>query len=49
MMTKRGSSQWEALEHLGIVQELAARKRNRLFCYSRYLEVMNRDMELPER
>jgi Fic family protein len=35
------------LERLGIVQELTVRKRNRLFSYSRYLEVMNRDMELP--
>jgi Fic family protein len=36
------------LERLGIVQELTARKRNRLFSYSEYVEIMNRGTELPE-
>jgi len=35
------------LERLGIVRELTAQKRNRLFSYARYLEIMNRDTELP--
>jgi len=34
------------LERLGIVRELTARKRNRLFSYSRYVEIMNRGIEL---
>lgn len=37
------------LEQLGIVKELTARKRNRVFSYAGYLEIMNRDMELPDR
>lgn len=36
------------LEKLGVVQELTAQKRNRLFSYSRYAEIMNRGTELPE-
>ena len=35
------------LEKLGIVRELTARKRNRLFSYSRYVEIMNQGTELP--
>jgi len=35
------------LERLGIVRELTARKRNRLFSYHRYVEIMNRGTELP--
>ena len=35
------------LEHLNIVQELTSRKRNRIFCYTRYLEIMNQGTELP--
>ncbi|OHD80298.1 MAG: cell filamentation protein Fic [Spirochaetes bacterium RIFOXYC1_FULL_54_7] len=35
------------LEQLGIVKELTARKRNRLFSYAGYIEIMNRGMELP--
>jgi len=35
------------LERLGIVRELTARKRNRLFSYHRYVEIINRGMELP--
>ena len=31
----------EHLEHLGIVRELTSRKRNRVFSYTRYLEIMN--------
>ena len=37
------------LAHLGIVQELTARKRNRLFSYARYIDIMNRGTELPDR
>jgi len=34
------------LERLGIVRELTARKRNRVFSYGRYVEIMNRGTEL---
>jgi len=37
------------LENLGIVKELTAQKRNRLFSYADYIEIMNRGTELPER
>ena len=37
------------LEQLGIVRELTAQKRNRLFSYHDYVEIMNRGAELPER
>jgi Fic family protein len=37
------------LEQLGIVQELTAQKRNRLFSYAGYIEIMSRGTELPER
>jgi hypothetical protein len=37
------------LEHLDIVHELTAQKRNRLFSYSEYTEIMSRGTELPER
>ena len=37
------------LEQLGIVKELTARKRNRLFSYAGYIEIMNRGTELPGR
>lgn len=37
------------LEQLGIVQELTARKRNRLFSYAGYIEIMSRGTELPGR
>ena len=37
------------LEQLGIVKELTARKRNRLFSYAGYVEIMNRGTELPGR
>ena len=36
------------LERLGIVKELTSRKRNRLFSYAGYIEIMNRGTELPE-
>ena len=42
----------KALRHLvqlGIVRELTARKRNRLFSYAGYVEIMNRGTELPGR
>ena len=37
------------LEQLGIVRELTARKRNRLFSYADYIEIMSRGTELPGR
>ncbi|GAB6112468.1 Fic family protein [Desulfomicrobium salsuginis] len=37
------------LGQLGIVKELTARKRNRLFSYAAYIEIMNRGTELPGR
>jgi Fic family protein len=37
------------LEQLGIVKELTAQKRNRLFSYAGYIEVINRGTELPDR
>jgi len=37
------------LEQIGIVKELTARKRNRLFSYAGYIEIMNRGTELPGR
>ena len=37
------------LEQLGIVRELTARKRNRLFSYADYIEIMSRGTELPAR
>jgi len=35
------------LERIGIVRELTAQKRNRLFSYSGYLEILNRGTEPP--
>ncbi|MBW1648357.1 MAG: Fic family protein [Deltaproteobacteria bacterium] len=35
------------LERLGIVRELTSRKRNRLFSYTKYVEIMNQGTELP--
>lgn len=35
------------LSHLGIVRELTAQKRNRIFCYVDYVTVWNRGMERP--
>ena len=37
------------LQRLGIVRELIAQKRNRLFSCSCYVEIMNRGTELPGR
>lgn len=37
------------LEKLGIVKELTAQKRNRLFSYAGYIEIMSRGTELPGR
>jgi len=37
------------LEQLGIVKELTARKRNRLFSYAGYIEIMSRGTEPPGR
>ncbi len=36
------------LERLGIVREITARQRNRLFSYHGYVEIMNRGTEPPE-
>jgi Fic family protein len=35
------------LERIGIVRELTARKRNRIFSYYQYVEIMNKGTELP--
>jgi Fic family protein len=35
------------LEHLGIVRELTGKKRNRIFSYTGYVEIMNPGTELP--
>jgi len=35
------------LERLGIVRELTSRKRNRLFSYTGYVDIMNQETELP--
>jgi len=35
------------LERIGIVRELTAQKRNRLFSYHRYVDIMNKGTELP--
>jgi Fic family protein len=37
------------LEQLGIVREMTARKRNRLFSYAGYVDIMSRGTELPDR
>jgi Fic family protein len=37
------------LEKLGIISELTAKKRNRIYGYTGYLEIMNRGTEPPER
>jgi Fic family protein len=37
------------LEQLGIVKELTAQKRNRLFSYAGHIEIMDRGTELPDR
>jgi Fic family protein len=37
----------EHIQHLGIVRELTSRKRNRVFCYTGYLEIINQGTELP--
>ncbi len=37
------------LEQLGIVKELTAQKRNRLFSYAGYVEIMSQGTELPGR
>lgn len=36
------------LERLGIVKELTSQKRNRLFSYAKYIEIMNLGTELPD-
>lgn len=38
----------EHLQRLGIVRELTSRKRNRVFSYAGYLEIMNQGTELPD-
>jgi Fic family protein len=37
------------LEQLGIAKELTAQKRNRLFSYASYIEIISRGTELPGR
>ena len=54
LVTKTGSTAAtvnKSLAHLarlGIVRELTARKRNRVFSYHQYVEIMNKGTELPE-
>jgi hypothetical protein len=36
------------LEQLGVVKELTARKRNRVFSYAAYWDIMNHGSERPE-
>ena len=36
------------LQALGIVRELTEQKRNRIFSYARYVEIMNQGTELPD-
>ncbi|MCE5231251.1 hypothetical protein LLG95_16870 [bacterium] len=41
----------KALSHLqkiGIVRELTQRKRNRMFSYSTYIEILNKETEGPK-
>ena len=35
------------LERLGIVREVTQQKRNRVFCYGQYIDIMNQGTELP--
>jgi cell filamentation protein, protein adenylyltransferase len=35
------------LEKINVVEELTGQKRNRLYSYSQYIEVMNQGTELP--
>jgi Fic family protein len=37
------------LEQIGILRELTERRRNRLFCYDRYVEILSQGTELPDR
>jgi Fic family protein len=36
------------LEDLGIVKEITNRKRNRIFSYAAYIDIMGRGTELPD-
>lgn len=38
----------DQLVRLGIVKELTSKKRNRLFSYAEYIEIMNAGIELPD-
>jgi Fic family protein len=38
----------ERLERLDIVRELTGQRRNRLFSYTQYIEIMNQGTEIPE-
>ena len=38
----------ENLERLNIVRELTGRKRNRIFSYHQYVDIMNKGTDLPE-
>ncbi len=39
----------EHLEHLGIVREITAMKRNRVFSHYKYIEIMSQGTELPDK
>jgi len=38
----------ERLQNLGLVEEMTSQKRNRVFCYSKYISVVNEGTELPD-
>ncbi len=38
----------EHLQQLGIIKEITAQKRNRLFSYTEFIEIMDKGTELPE-
>jgi hypothetical protein len=48
MCSSRRSTRFH-LAQLGIVRELTARNRNRLFSYTGYIEIMSQGTELPGR
>jgi len=38
----------ERLQRLGLVEEMTSQKRNRVFCYSKYIAIINQGTELPD-
>jgi Fic family protein len=37
------------LEKLGIIEQLSSQKRNRLYSYGRYIDILNQGTELPDK